>query len=270
MGIKEGASAVAKSPIGFAKGLSYGLRGMRFVYFQHPGLARFWIFPILITGVALVSVFYGAGSLYDDLGALVWDLFPDSWDDATGAAGGIVKALRWLIELLAGIAITLLGLVLVFLLSSVVAAPFNDALSEAVESILTGEPAPAFSFKRMVADVFRTIRLELLKVFVYAGVVGPIFVVSLFLPGIGQVVSLVAFALTAIYLGVDYIDWPAARRDWSVRDRIRFTRQQLAAVAGFGTSVWVLLFIPVVNLFFMPAAVAGGTMLFVAMNSRGR
>ena len=37
-------------------------------------------------------------------------------------------------------------------------------------------------------------------------------------------------------------------------------------VAGFGTGVWVLLFIPLVNLFFMPAAVAGGTMLFLAMN----
>lgn len=268
MGIKEGATAVAKSPIGFARGLSYGLRGMRFVYLQHPGLARYWIFPILITAAALVSVFYGAGSLYDDLSALVWALFPDSWNEATGATGFFLKTFHWLIDFLAGIAITLLGLVLVFLLSSVVAAPFNDALSEAIESILTGEPAPSFSFKRMVADVFRTIRLELFKVFVYAAVVGPIFVVSLFLPGIGQVVSLVAFALTAIYLGIDYIDWPAARRDWSVRDRLAFARRQLAAVAGFGTGVWVLLFIPIVNLFFMPAAVAGGTMLFVEMNRR--
>jgi CysZ protein len=269
MGIKEGATAVAKSPIGFARGLSYGLRGMRFVYLQHKGLARYWIFPILITGAALVAVFYGAGSLYEDLSALVWGLLPDSWNEATGAAGAFVKAFHWLVDLLAGIAITLLGLVVVFLLSSVVAAPFNDALSEAVEGILTGEPAPPFSFKRMVADVFRTIRIELLKVLVYAGVVGPIFLFSLFLPGIGQVVSLLGFALTAIYLGIDYIDWPAARRDWSVRDRIAFTRRQLAAVAGFGTGVWVLLFIPIVNLFFMPAAVAGGTMLFVEMNRRG-
>jgi CysZ protein len=91
------------------------------------------------------------------------------------------------------------------------------------------------------------------------------FLVSLFVPGIGQALSLVAFALTAIYLGVDYIDWPAARRDWSVSDRVAFARRQLPAVAGFGTGVWVLLFIPLINLFFMPAAVAGGTMLFVAM-----
>jgi CysZ protein len=264
-GIMQGAGAVVKSPIGFARGLSYGLRGMRFVYFGHPGLARYWVFPILITGAAIFAVFYGAGSLYDDVGGAVWSLLPESWSKATGFVGWLVTALKWIIELVAAVLITLLGLVLVVVLSSVVAAPFNDALSEAVERILTGGSAPAFSFKKMLADIGRTIRLEIGKVLLYALIVGPLFLASFFVPGIGQLISLVGFAFTAIYLGVDYIDWPAARRDWSVRDRVAFTRRQIPAVAGFGTGVWVLLFIPVVNLLFMPAAVAGGTMLFVDM-----
>lgn len=262
-GIAAGAGAVAKSPIGFARGVTYALRGMRFVYFQHPSLARYWIFPILITTSAIILVFYGAGTLYDDVGSAVWSLFPESWNEATGWVGGLLGAFRWVIELLAGILLTLFGLVLVVLGSSIVAAPFNDALSEAVESILTGEAAPPFSFSRMVADLFRTVRLEVGKVLFYTLVVGPLFVVSFFVPGIGQLVSIVAFGLTAVYLGVDYIDWPAARRDWSVGDRVAFTRRQLAAVAGFGTGVWLLLFIPLVNLLFMPAAVAGGTLLFI-------
>jgi len=263
--VARSAGAVVKSPIGFARGLSYALRGMRFVYIEHPRLARYWVFPILITGFALVSVFYGAGSYYDDLAGALWSLFPESWNEATGWVGGFLKALRWLIELVAGVLIALLGLVLVLLLSSVAAAPFNDALSEAVEHVLTGEPAPPFSFGRMVADIARTIRLELLKVLVYAAVVGPLFLASFIVPGVGQVLSLVAFALTAVYLGIDYVDWPAARRNWSVRDRVTFARRQLPAVAGFGTGVWLLLFIPLVNLFFMPAAVAGGTILFLAL-----
>jgi len=269
-GLARGAGAVVKSPIGFARGLSYALRGMRFVYVQHPKLARYWVFPILITGLALAAVFYGAGSYYDDLGGAVWSLFPESWNDAAGWVGGLLSALRWLIELIAGILITLLGLVLVLVLSSVVAAPFNDALSEAVEHILTGESAPPFSLSRMVADIVRTIRLELLKVLVYLAVVGPMFLASFIIPGVGQVLSLVGFALTAVYLGIDYVDWPAARRNWSVRDRVAFTRRQLPAVAGFGTGVWVLLFIPLVNLLFMPAAVAGGTMLFLALQPPGK
>jgi CysZ protein len=260
------AGTVVKSPIGFARGVSYVLRGMRFVYVQHPKLARYWVFPVLITGLALLAVFYGAGTYYDDLGGAVWGLFPDSWNEATGWVGGLLKALRWLIEFIAGILIAVLGLVLVLIVSSIVAAPFNDALSEAVEHILTGEPAPPFSLRRMFADVARTIRLELLKVLVYLAVVGPMFLASFIIPGIGQVVSLLAFALTAVYLGIDYVDWPAARRNWSVRDRLSFARSQLPAVAGFGTGVWLLLFIPLVNLLFMPAAVAGGTILFLSLH----
>lgn len=263
--VAQGVGAVVKSPIGFARGLSYALRGMRFVYLQHPKLARYWVFPVLITGLALVAVFAGAGSYYDDLGDAVWSLFPESWNDATGWVGGLLTALRWLIELIAGLLITLLGLVLVLVVSSIVAAPFNDALSEAVERILTGESAPPFSLRRMMADLVRSVRLELLKVLVYVTVVGPMFLASFFIPGLGQVISLIGFALTAVYLGIDYVDWPAARRNWSVGDRVSFTRRQLPAVAGFGTGVWLLLFIPLINLLFMPAAVAGGTMLFIAL-----
>lgn len=263
--VAQGVGAVVKSPIGFARGLSYALRGMRFVYLQHPKLARYWVFPVLITGLALVAVFAGAGSYYDDLGDAVWSLFPESWNDATGWVGGLLTALRWLIELIAGLLITLLGLVLVLVVSSIVAAPFNDALSEAVERILTGESAPPFSLRRMMADLVRSVRLELLKVLVYVAVVGPMFLASFFIPGLGQVISLIGFALTAVYLGIDYVDWPAARRNWSVGDRVSFTRRQLPAVAGFGTGVWLLLFIPLINLLFMPAAVAGGTMLFIAL-----
>jgi len=263
----HGAGAVAKSPIGFVRGLSYALRGARFVYLQNPSLARYWLVPILITGAALVSVFYGAGTFSDNLGSAVWSLLPASWAEATGFVGWLVTALRWLVELVSGVLIVVAGLIMVVVLSSVVAAPFNDALSEAVERILTGGMPPPFSIERMLGDIARTIRLEVGKALLYAAVVGPMFVASFFIPGIGQVISLVGFALTAIYLGVDYVDWPAARRDWSVRERVSFTRRQLPAVAGFGTGVWVLLFIPLVNLFFMPAAVAGGTMLFLALNA---
>ena len=265
--VAQGAGAVVKSPVGFLRGLSYALRGMRFVYFKHPKLARYWLFPVLITGVALFAVFYGAGSYNEDIGGALWSLFPESWNEASGWVGGLLSALRWIIELIAGILFALLGLVLVLILSSVVAAPFNDALSEAVEQILTGADAPAFSFSRMLADIVRTVRLEIGKALLYLLVVGPMFLASFIIPGVGQVISLVGFALTAVYLGIDYVDWPAARRDWSVSDRVAFTRRQLPAVAGFGTGVWVLLFIPLVNLLFMPAAVAGGTMLFVELQS---
>ncbi len=268
-GVIRRAGAVAMSPVGFARGLGFVFRGARFVYFQHPGLAKYWMAPLLITSVALFGVFYGAGTYYDELAGWVWTLFPESWSQTEGFVGGLLAALRWVIGLIAGLLILVLGLILVVVLSSIVAAPFNDALSEAVERIATGAEAPPFSLRRMLADVGRAVRIELLKVVVYGAVVAPMFLASFFIPVIGQIISVVGFLLTAVYLGVDYIDWPAARRNWSVADRVTLARRQLPAIAGFGTGVWVLLFVPVINLFFMPAAVAGGTILFLVLHPPG-
>ncbi|MGB5812214.1 MAG: EI24 domain-containing protein [Polyangiales bacterium] len=261
----RGAGAVASSPLGFLSGLSYAFRGMRFVYIDHLSLARLWVVPIVITGIAIVGVFYGTANLYDDASELVWSWMPPSWSEATGWVATLIGILHWFIELVLGLLLVVIGLVLVVVLSSIVAAPFNDALSEAVEAMVTGHEPPPFSFRRMIGDVVRTVRLETLKVTLYSIVVGPMFLISIFVPGVGAVVSVVAFTLTAIYLGVDYVDWPAARRGWSVSDRVAFARRKLPAVAGFGSGVWVLLFVPLVNLLFMPAAVAGGTLLFLAL-----
>ena len=108
-GIARGAGAVVKSPIGFARGLSYAVRGMRFVYLKHPNLARYWLFPVLITAFALVGVFYGAGSYNEDIGAALWSIFPESWNEVTGWVGGLLSALRWVVEVIAAILITVAG-----------------------------------------------------------------------------------------------------------------------------------------------------------------
>ena len=260
--------AVARTPIGFVRGVSYPLRGARFVYLQHPGLARYWVVPILITALALVAVIYGVAVYYQDAGSAVWSLFPEDWGRSGGWTGKLVGFLRGLIQVLVAIALVLVGLVLVVVSSTIIAAPFNDILSEAVEVIVTERAAPRFSWIRMLRDVGRTVSLEILKVLVYVVVVGPLFIGSLLLPFVGQVMTIVAFVLTVLYLGVDYVDWPAARRDWTIADRLRFARRSFPAIAGFGTGVWVLLFIPVVNLLFMPAAVAGGTLLFLELHAR--
>ncbi|HJL32305.1 MAG TPA: EI24 domain-containing protein, partial [Polyangiaceae bacterium LLY-WYZ-15_(1-7)] len=85
-------------------------------------------------------------------------------------------------------------------------------------------------------------------------------------PGFGSVLySIFAFVFTAWYWGLDYIDWPAERRGWKVGERFAHARANFMTLFGFGTGVWLFLFIPFVNLLFMPAAVAGGTLLYLDM-----
>ena len=81
---------------------------------------------------------------------------------------------------------------------------------------------------------------------------------------IGQILyTAFGVVFTSAYLALDYVDWPASRHDRGVRYRFGMLRRHTSAMLGFGTGVWVLLFVPFVNLFLMPGAVAGGTLLFL-------
>ena len=92
---------------------------------------------------------------------------------------------------------------------------------------------------------------------------GPLFIASNFIPG-GQIVyAIFGFLFTAIYFSIDYVDWPASRRNRSVAYRFGLVTDHFMPMFGFGTGVWLFLFVPLLNLLFMPAAVAGGTMLFL-------
>ena len=233
--------------------MGYVFRGMRFVYLEHPGLVRIWIFPILITVACLV---FGLGELSDLASGLldrVWDApgSADGWAAAEGLARGVILFLVRLV-------LFAVGIFVLFALSSVIASPFNDALSEAVERLHAGTEAPPFTVRALLRDLVRTLLVESGKLMLYLGLVGPLFLVGLFVPAVAAVVGPLAFVLTALYLSLDYVDWPLARRNRPAGARLRLVRRHFAPLLGFGAGVWLCLYVPFVNLFFMPAAVAGG------------
>lgn len=300
MGITDRAKAVAKrgagiptaTVVGFWKGLSYPFRGAKFVYLEHPGLARFWILPILITGALLAGASWMGWAWHEEVTDLLWTdpteaveqvrkTFDASAEgkpkpssvvlkDADAGLGFWMEAGHWAhsaLEIVVLLVLWAVGLLLVVFLTNVVAAPFNDLLSEEVEHLRLGKKGPPFSLKALARDSARTVGLEALKMALYLVVMVPLYLLSLLLPGVGQVIyTVIAFVFTALYFSVDYVDWPASRRSRSITYRFGMLREHFLPMFGFGTGVWLFLFIPIVNLLFMPAAVAGGTLLFLDLD----
>jgi CysZ protein len=249
-------------PRDFLRGLTYPLRGL-VILRRHPGLKRYWLPPILLTALALIASIYFAAHYHDDALALIWPQ-PDvgSWDQA------MLRGLYWIVRVLALLFGIGFAMLMTVVLANLFAAPFNDALSEAVEVLETGRPAPAFSLGRTLRDLGRSLRLELIKLCVYAAVMGPLLVLSWMLPGIGQLLYIVFASLfTAMYFAIDYVDWPASRRGLGWRARLGLLRTRPLLMLGFGFAVSVCLFVPLLNLCFMPFAVAGGTRLFLDLES---
>jgi len=174
----------------------------------------------------------------------------------------VLRFLHGALEVIVAIALFTVGVALVALGSSVIAAPFNDALSEAVESLYMAQAMPRFSTARAVRDLIRTVGLELLKLLIYAAVMLPLLGISLLAP-LAPLQAVVGFCFTALFFAIDYVDFAAARRELTPRQRIRWALSHPRAMLGLGMSIWLLLLTPLLNLLFMPAAVAGGTLLFL-------
>ena len=72
---------------------------------------------------------------------------------------------------------------------------------------------------------------------------------------------------TALYFAIDYIDWPASRRGLAFGQRLVLLRTRPLMTLGFGFAVAACLFVPLLNVCFMPLAVAGGTRLFLDLDA---
>jgi len=246
---------------GFFGGLSMPFRGFGFVL-RNPGLARIWVIPVLIV-FGLLALGCGGASK-------VGRMLADRWAPASAAGAGMLDgvvqqtghALTQVLVTVVGIAVSLLVAILV---APVVAAPFNDALGEEVEHRELGKPPMPFSWSRTRRDVVRTVRLEAVKLALYLAVVGTLSILGLFFGPLGVLASVLGFIFTAGYFALDYVDGPLSRRNVGVRRRFELLAKYPAAMFGFGIGVWFVLFVPIFNLFFMPAAVAGGTMLCVRL-----
>jgi CysZ protein len=242
----------------FFRGIGYTVRGYRIVR-RYPELARYWVWPIVLTFGALSSGLYAAVRVHDDVTTWLWS------DPAQlGTLGTALGALHWLLQALVFVVAAGFAIVLASAASSVIAAPFNDALSEAVERREGGARAAPFAWTRVVRDVARTVRIEAFKLALYLLVLVPSWLASFLVPGVGHALHLVFSALvTAFYLAIDYVDWPASRRGFGLRERLALFQRQPVLMLGFGFSLSILLFVPFLNLFLMPIAVAGGTRLFL-------
>jgi CysZ protein len=248
-------------PGDFVRGLVYPARGLAILR-RHGGLSRYWLPPIVLTLLALIASLILSVRYHDDLVNLVWGMpVGDDW------LSRLLEALHYVLQSVALVTAFALSLVACVALASVFAAPFNDALSAAIEERETSTPSPPFSLAGMLRDLSRTVRLELIKLLVYVGVLGPLLLVSWFVPGIGPFLYTAFAALfTVLYFALDYLDWPASRRGYGVRQRLTLLSVRPLTTLGFGVAVSILLFIPILNLFLMPLAVAGGTRLFLDLS----
>ena len=231
--------------LNFFKGMTYFVTGLKHLF--TPGLKRFIILPIafnclLFSGLFYLGYYYGL-----PYASYYVDKLP-SW--LSFLSGVLIVAFI--------IVFILLFLAMFTVMFNVIAAPFNGLLAEKVQKLLYGKPVPAVPFAVMAIRAFKR-QGQFLRYFLprFLGMC-----ILFFIPLIQPVFPFVWFAFTAWMLSMQFQDLPLDNNLTSFSEMQKLVKKNKMRSLGFGSAINLASFIPFLNVFIMPAAVIGSTMLY--------
>jgi len=231
----------------------YVLRGALFVW-KNRALWKFAAAPLMISAVVLT---FGYVLIYYFLRDMVHGVMSDQW---------YWQIVYYVIAFIVGLFLLVLFFFLFTRIASALAAPFNEVISERTEQIVSGKASLIpFSFSALIKDSARGIGHAFKILAAYVALLIAALVLWL-IPGAGPVLFSAATILISSYMfAYEYLGYPMDRRRYSFREKRRFLRTKLKSALGFGVGNLVVASIPLVNVLLIPAAVAGGTLLFLEL-----
>lgn len=235
----------------FFSGIGLLFKGLS-SYGRRPGLVLLGIVPALITSALYVAAFGALIWFIDDLAAVITP-FADHWSEG----------MRDTVRVIAGITLLgvggLLGVVTFVAVTLVIGDPFYEMISERVDDQFGGVPSEVDvpwwrSLARSLVDSSRLVAVSAL-----VGI--PLFVAG-FIPVVGQfVVPVIGAVVGGWFLVLELVGAPFYRRGLRLPDRRRALKTIRPTALGFGVAAFVVFLIPLGAVLFMPAAVAGATLL---------
>ena len=233
-----------KIMLSFLKGFFNCFTGFGLLF--RPGIKRFVVVPFVIN-LGLFSL--ATKLLSDQLDIWLERLLP-----------GWLNWLQWLIWPLFAIAMFLIVFYSFTVIANLIAAPFNSVLSAKIEAMLTGKKPEDINSDRFLKLMLRTLKSELQKIIYAIKWFIPLLIITL-IPGVNIVAPFLWILFAAWFFALEYNDYPLANRGQFFEEVKSYNHSNRMSAFGFGTAVFILTSIPVVNFFAMPIAVAGATKL---------
>ena len=200
--------------------------------------------PLLITLLLDVGVFYFA---FEWMRVWIAGLLP---------ASGWLAPLRALLDVLgAGVVILVLGWSFTWLFL-LLASPFQDFISAAVERAVRGSAVPD---PAGLSGFLRSVGQSLVQATVLTFLSLPCLLLTL-IPVVGQMLF---FVWSACALGYAFASVHSGRTGQPFAERLAFARRHLGAVLGLGAVVAAVSLVPLANVLLMPVFVVAGTLLHI-------
>lgn len=232
-------------------------RGLRFLQ-ANPALWRWVVAPAAVTLVLLVGSVVGVAYLAEPIVGWMTSYLP-AWLERLGG---------WVLTAIVIIGLAIAGLLVFVSIAGMIAGPFNELLSEAVESRLTGRPGARFSLGELARGLVVGI-VHGLRRLVVALIASALVVALGFLPVIGTAIAAVlGFWLAARATAYDCYDAVLSRRALSYRAKLAYLARHRGRSLGLGGAVAALLLVPGLNLIALGLGAAGATLAAHELDQR--
>lgn len=228
-------------------GFKFAINGMRLIF--KPGLRRYVAVPFLINLVIFSAMIWFGANQFE---SLLDRWFPeDSW----------LSYFRWILWPMFAVTFVLTVFYTFTIVANLFGAPFNDMLAAKLELMLTGQK-PDYAADSLFAAVGPALRSELQKL-IYFLPRAFLLLILFVIPGVNAVAPLIWGLFSAWSLALEYTEYPFGNSGIHFREQRQFMKNRRLTALGFGGGIMLLMLIPGLNFFAMPAAVAGATALWV-------
>jgi CysZ protein len=235
-----------------AQGVRDVERGFAFLN-EYPRLWVWVIAPAAITLLVLTVLLAGLALVVHRVVGWMTAHLP-AWLDGT------VSWASWLLTIIVVIALAA-GAMLVFVaIVGMIAGPFCERLSEAVDDEVFGGQGPKFTLGRFLVDLVVGVIHGLRRLAI--AVLGALLLIALsWVPVVGTFAALaVAGWLAAHAAAYDCYDAILARRALAYRHKLEYLRKHRSRTLGLGAVVAGLLLVPGVNLVALGVGAVGATL----------
>ncbi|HTL33890.1 MAG TPA: EI24 domain-containing protein [Kofleriaceae bacterium] len=219
---------------------------------RHPRLWIWVLLPAVIIAILLILLIGGLITWLSPFIAAVTHYLPGHF------------ATR-LVEILLGIILAIASFSVVFSLASLIAGPFNELLSEAIEEQLTGHPGPKFRVLDFLHDLLIGVIHSLRRIFIYLLSMGVLLLIGLVVPVVGTAIAAIGgWLATARFASYDAYDAIFSRRRMRYRAKLQYLNHNLWRTMGIGGVMAFMSIIPVLNLIALSIGAAGATLRMCA------
>ena len=220
-----------------------------FALIRKPGIRRYVIIPTVINILVLAAFVAFSVKEFERWVASITNMLPD-W----------LSFLSWAIYLVGLIVVAFLLLYSFMIVANLIASPFNAVLSSKIEETLTpGHVHPESGLYSMIVGA---VAREISKLLYVLPRLLLLMLLSI-IPFLNTLAPLLWVLFGGWMVAIQYCDYGADNNQVSFRVlRERMALHKLSAVS-FGVPINIMLAIPLVNLFLLPIAVAGGTVFWV-------